>query len=118
MSDYIIDADPFIPSGVPATVEQVTAMVVDGILPAAKVADLAARQQPDDVKAAVLDAIAVKVEAGADAADFTAVLSDIGAKKSEIARAEPAVLFESAVAAPSDIKQPVGIDSLLIRSVN
>lgn len=102
MSDFTIDADPFIPSGVAATVEEVAAFVVDGILPAAKVADLAARQQPDDVKAAVLDAIAVKVEAGADAADFTAVLSDIGAKKSEIARAEP-VLVESAVAKPVDL---------------
>lgn len=84
MSDYIIDADPFIPSGVPATVEQVTAMVVDGILPAAKVADLAARQQPDDVKAAVLDAIAWNVyNTDAVVADYTDVLKDIGATKTE-----------------------------------
>ena len=38
MSDFIIDSDPFIPSGVPATVDEVTAMVVDGILPVDKVA--------------------------------------------------------------------------------
>ena len=46
MSDFIIDADPYIPSGTPATVEQVIAMVVDGILPADKVTALSADQQP------------------------------------------------------------------------
>ena len=102
MSDFVIDHDPCIPTGIAATPERVAELVADGVLPSDKVADLAARQQPDDVKAAVLDAIAVKVEAGADAADFTAVLSDIGAKKSEIARAEP-VLVESAVAKPVDL---------------
>ena len=53
MSDFIIDADPFIPSGVPATVEEVAAFVVDGILPVAKVADLHPDQQPDSVAEAV-----------------------------------------------------------------
>jgi len=77
MSDFIIDADPFIPSGVPATVEQVTAMVVDGILPAAKVADLVADQQPDSLPDAVTEAVAVRVEAGADVADYTQVLIDV-----------------------------------------
>ena len=77
MSDYIIDADPFIPSGVPATVEQVTAMVVDGILPAAKVADLTPDQQPDSIAEAVTEAVAVRVEAGADVADYTQVLIDV-----------------------------------------
>ena len=77
MSDFIIDADPLISSGVPATVEQVTEMVVDGILPAAKVADLVADQQPDSLPDAVTEAVAVRVEAGADVADYTQVLIDV-----------------------------------------
>jgi hypothetical protein len=77
MSDFTIDADPYIPSGVPATVEQVTAMVVEGILPAAKVADLVADQQPDSLPDAVTEAVAVRVEAGADVADYTQVLIDV-----------------------------------------
>ena len=77
MSDFIIDADPLIPSGVPATVDQVTAMVVEGILPAAKVADLVADQQPDSLPDAVTEAVAVRVEAGADVADYTQVLIDV-----------------------------------------
>ena len=77
MSDFIIDADPYISTGVPATVEQVTAMVVDGILPAAKVADLVADQQPDSLPDAVTEAVAVRVEAGADVADYTQVLIDV-----------------------------------------
>ena len=77
MSDYIIDADPFIPSGVPATVEEVAAFVVDGILPAAKVADLHPDQQPDNIGDAVAAVVADRVEAGADVADYTQVLIDV-----------------------------------------
>lgn len=77
MSDFIIDADPFIPSGVPATVEQVTAMVVDGILPADKVAALAPDQQPDSIADAVTEAVAVRVGKGEDVAKFEAVLADV-----------------------------------------
>jgi len=77
MSDFIIDSDPFIPSGVPATVDEVTAMVVDGILPAAKVADLHPDQQPDNIGDAVAAVVADRVEAGADVADYTQVLIDV-----------------------------------------
>ena len=77
MSDFIIDADPFIPSGVPATVEEVAAFVGDGILPVDKVADLHPDQQPDSLSDAVTEAVAVRVEAGADIADYTQVLIDV-----------------------------------------
>jgi len=82
--DFIIDADPFIPTGVPATVEQVAALVAEGTLPADKVADLTSEQQPEDLKAAVLEAIAAQVsETDAVVADYTQVLKDIGATKTE-----------------------------------
>lgn len=77
MSDFIIDADPYIPSGTPATVEQVIAMVVDGILPADKVTALSADQQPGSLAEAVSVAVADRVEAGADVADYTQVLIDV-----------------------------------------
>ena len=77
MSDFIIDADPYIPSGTPATVEQVIAMVVDGILPADKVADLHPDQQPNNIGDAVAAVVADRVEAGADIADYTQVLIDV-----------------------------------------
>jgi len=77
MSDFIIDADPYIPSGTPATVEQVIAMVVDGILPVDKVADLHPDQQPDNIGDAVAAVVADRVEAGADVADYTQVLIDV-----------------------------------------
>ena len=81
---FILDADVFIPTGVPATPEQVAVLVADGTLPADKVADLAAEQQPDDLKAAVLEAIAVQVaETDAVVADYADVLKDIGATKTE-----------------------------------
>ena len=84
MSDFTIDADPFIPSGVNATPEQVAGLVADGTLPADKVADLTPKQQPEDLKAAVLDVIAAKVsKADAVVADYTRVLKDIGATKTE-----------------------------------
>lgn len=77
MSDFIIDADPYIPSGIPATVDEVAAFVVDGILPADKVADLHPDQQPDSVADAVAAVVAERVEAGADIADYTQVLIDV-----------------------------------------
>ena len=77
MSDYIIDADPFIPSGVPATVEQVTAMVVDGVLPADKVPDLHPNQRPDDIAEAVASAVAYRVADGEKVAKFKKVLDDV-----------------------------------------
>ena len=77
MSNFTIDADPYIPSGVPATVEQVTAMVVDGILPAAKVAALAPDQQPDSIADAVAVVVADRVGKGEDVAKFEAVLADV-----------------------------------------
>ena len=84
MSDFIIDADPYIPSGTPATVEQVTAMVVDGILPAAKVADLHPDQQPDNIGDAVAAVVADRVEAGADVADYTQVLIDVDVSAKDV----------------------------------
>lgn len=84
MSDFVIDSDPFIPSGVPATVEQVTAMVVDGILPAEKVAALTPDQQPDSIADAVASVVADRVEAGADVADYTQVLIDVQVSQKDI----------------------------------
>lgn len=84
MPDFTIDCDPYIATGVNATPEQVAALVADGTLPAAKVPDLTEKQQPKDLKAAVLEAIAVKVSTtDAKVADYTAVLKDIGATKGE-----------------------------------
>ena len=84
MADFIIDCDPYIPTGVPATPEQVAVLVAEGTLPADKVADLTTEQQPDDLKAAVLEAIAVQVsETDAVVADYADVLKDIGATKTE-----------------------------------
>ncbi len=84
MPDFIIDADPYIPTGIPATPEQVAVLVAEGTLPADKVTDLAAEQQPDDLKTAVLEAIAAQVaETDAVVADYPDVLKDIGATKTE-----------------------------------
>ena len=84
MADFTIDADPYIPSGVPATPEQVAGLVADGTLPADKVTELVAEQQPEDLKTAVLDVIAAQVsETDAVVADYTQVLKDIGATKTE-----------------------------------
>ena len=84
MSDFTIDVDPYIGTGVAATPEQVAELVADGTLPAEKVADLTAEQQPEDLKAAVLEAIAAKVsKTDAVVADYTQVLKDIGATKTE-----------------------------------
>lgn len=97
MADFVIDKDPEIPTGVAATPEDVAGLVADGTLPAGKVADLVAEQQPENLKSAVLDAIAVQVsETDAVVADYTQVLKDIGATKIE---ANAAVrTFEAAVA--------------------
>ena len=84
MSDFIIDSDPFIPSGVPATVEQVTAMVVDGILPADKVAALAPDQQPDSIADAVAVVVADRVGKGEDVAKFEAVLADVAVSAKDV----------------------------------
>ncbi len=84
MSDFIIDADPLIPSGVPATVEQVTAMVVDGILPADKVAALAPDQQPDSIADAVAVVVADRVGKGEDVAKFEAVLADVAVSAKDV----------------------------------
>lgn len=84
MPDFIIDKDPEIQTGVAATPDDVAGLVADGTLPADKVAGLVAEQQPEDLKAAVLEAIAVKVSKfDAVVADFTGVLKDIGATKTE-----------------------------------
>ncbi len=84
MADFTIDVDPYIPTGVNATPEQVAAFVAEGTLPAAKVVELTAEQQPEDLKVAVLEAIAEKVSnTDAVVADYTAVLKDIGATKTE-----------------------------------
>lgn len=99
MVDFIIDADPFIPTGVAATVEQVVALVIEGTLSAASVERLDPEQQPEDLKAAVLEAVAVRV---ADPAtedvltDYTEVLADVGATKTEAADAVKGLALEEA----------------------
>ena len=71
-------------SGPSAKPVKVAGLVADGTLPAEKVADLTAEQQPEDLKAAVLEAIAAKVsKTDAVVADYTQVLKDIGATKTE-----------------------------------
>ena len=84
MADFIIDKDPYIATGVNATPEDVAGLVADGTLPADRVADLAPEQQPEDLKTAVLDVIAAQVsDTDAVVADYTQVLKDIGATKTE-----------------------------------
>ena len=97
MADFIIDSDPYIPTGVPATPEQVAVLVAEGTLPADKVTDLAAEQQPDDLKAAVLEAIATQVaETDAVVADYTDILTDVGATQVEAADAVKGIALEEA----------------------
>ena len=86
MSDFTIDSDPFIPSGVAATVEEVAAFVVDGILPVDKVPDLHPNQRPDDIAEAVASAVAYRVETGDDVADYKAVLDDVKVSTKDIER--------------------------------
>ena len=47
MDDFVIDFDPYIPTGVPATPERVAEMVVTDIVPPESVPQLATEQQPD-----------------------------------------------------------------------
>lgn len=46
MSEFIIDVDPIIPTGVPATPVEVGELILSDVLPAAKVTDLVEYQQP------------------------------------------------------------------------
>lgn len=73
MSDFILDADPIIPTGIPATPVEVGLLILAETLPADAVDKLSAEQQPtpDDLGlAAVLsdmptaDAVAVFEDAG------------------------------------------------------
>lgn len=84
MSDFIIDSDPFIPSGVPATVDEVTAMVVDGILPVDKVALLRPDQQPDSVAEAVASVVAYRVEAGESVSDYEVILAEVAVSVKDV----------------------------------
>jgi len=99
MADFIIDADPYIPSGVPATPEQVAELVADGTLPADKVPDLVAEQQPEDLKTAVLEVIADRVadpETPDVLTDYTDILTDVGATQVEAADAVKGIALEEA----------------------
>lgn len=84
MSDFIIDSDPFIPSGVPATVEEVAAFVVDGILPVDKVALLHPDQQPDSVAEAVASVVAYRVEAGESVSDYEVILAEVAVSVKDV----------------------------------
>ena len=73
MSDFILDADPIIPTGIPATPVEVGLLILADTLPATAVDKLAADQQPtpeDLGQAAVLsdmptaEAVAVFEDAG------------------------------------------------------
>lgn len=79
MTDFIIDSDPYIPSGIPATVEQVVELVVDGVIPPASVAALVPEQQPDDLVTAVEEVVAARVEAEESVTvdDFADILAEV-----------------------------------------
>jgi len=99
MADFILDADPLIPTGVPATPEQVAELVVAEVLPAKAVANLAPEQQPDDLKAAVVEVIAQQINDGeAAVGDFTAVLKAVGATKTSVTAAVQVLVDEAAAA--------------------
>lgn len=92
MADFILDADPLIPTGIPATPEQVAELVVAEVLPAKAVASLTPGQQPDDLKAAVVEVIAQQISDGeAVVTDFTAVMKDVGATKTAVTAAVKAI---------------------------
>ena len=99
MSDFILDADPFIPSGVAATVEEVAAFVVDGILSVDKVADLVADQQPDSVSEAVASVVAYRVEAGESASDYLDILAEVAVTVKDVEQVISFRVEEAAVAA-------------------
>ena len=46
MSDFILDTDPLIPTGVPADPVQVGILVIEDVLPAESIPALAEAQQP------------------------------------------------------------------------
>lgn len=46
MSDYLIDADPIIPTGVPATPVEVGLLLIAEVVPAESLPALSAEQQP------------------------------------------------------------------------
>lgn len=48
MSDFVLDSDPLIPSGTPADVPKVVALIADGVLPPDRVPLLVVEQQPDE----------------------------------------------------------------------
>ena len=104
MPDFIIDSDPYIPTGVPATPEQVAVLVAEGTLPADKVADLAPEQQPDDLKAAVAEVIAQQISDG-DAAvtDFAAVMKDAGVTKTAVTAAVKVLADAAAEVAATEV---------------
>lgn len=81
MTDFVIDADPLVPTGIPATVDQVVDLVVDGIIPPAAVAKLSPEQQPDDLVIAVDEVIAARVEAVEEvvAEDFADIVAEVAA---------------------------------------
>ncbi len=73
MSDFVLDSDPLIPTGVPADPVQVGVLVLGGVLPADSIGALVADQQPtpEDLGAACVasdlpteDAVAKFAEAG------------------------------------------------------
>lgn len=84
MSDFVIDVDPLIPTGVPATPEQVAGLVADGVLPAESVASLVVEQQPEDLQVAVAEAVELKVAEGALKEDFTEVLAQVDSVVSDV----------------------------------
>jgi len=47
MPDFVLDSDPFIPTGTEATPARVAELLAADVLPVESVAQLAERQQPD-----------------------------------------------------------------------
>ena len=73
MSDFVLDSDPLIPTGVPADPVQVGALILGDVLPADAITELVADQQPtpEDLGAACVasglpteDAVAKLIDAG------------------------------------------------------
>lgn len=97
--DFTLDADIYIPTGVAATVEQVVELVVEGTLSAASVERLDPEQQPNDLKTAVVEEVAARVSDPTTSdvlADYTEVLADVGATKTEAADAVKGLALEEA----------------------
>ena len=101
---FILDADVFIPTGVPATPEQVAELVVAEVLPAKAVANLAPEQQPDDLKAAVAEVIAQQISEGdATVTDFAAVMKDAGVTKTAVTAAVKVIADAAADVAAAEL---------------